>query len=99
MTSRQNRRGRSSGSKGSHPILNPNSRHAVEFAHIVGDDNQAFAAGVTANLNVVRTAWRSRPLQLCPTLTVMGGRLVLDRQYVGALRDILAGRQFIGAAF
>ena len=53
---------------------------------------------MTANLHVVRNAWRSRPLQLCPKLTVMDGRFGVERQYVEARREIVDGLQVVGAA-
>src|SRR6267378_4911134 len=81
----------------SEPVLSPDSRHAAELAHIVGDDDQAFAAGVTTNLHVVRTAWRSRPLQFRPNLTVMCGCFRFEGQHVKTRDEMLDGCQVIDA--
>ena len=43
------------------PVFHPDPLHAAELAHVVGDDDQALAAGMTADLHVMRTARRSRP--------------------------------------
>src|ERR1700678_3327438 len=75
--------------RGSDPVLSPDSRHAAELAHIVGDDDQTFAAGMTANLYVVGAARRSRPIQLRPNLTVMRRCFGLERQHVEARHEML----------
>src|ERR1700722_18823467 len=66
----------------SDPVLGSDPWHAGELAQIIGDDDQAFAAGMTADLHVVRTAGRSRALQLRPNLAVMRSRLVSEGQHV-----------------
>jgi hypothetical protein len=58
------------------PVLGPDPGHARELAYIVGGDDQPFAASMTADLHVVRTAGRSRSLQFRSNLSVMRGRLV-----------------------
>src|SRR5258708_23249649 len=59
----------------SDPVLGSHSRHASEFAQIIGDHDQSFATAMAADLHVVRTAGRSRPLQFRPTLSVVPGPL------------------------
>ena len=66
----------------SRPVLNPHARHAAELAKIVGDDDQAFAAGMAADLHVVRAAERARAL--CVKLAVMRSRPRVERQDVEA---------------
>jgi len=79
------------------PVLNSDSRHAAELAHIVGDHDQPLAAGMTANLHVVWTAGRSRPLQLCPNLTVMRSRFGCERRHVKTRHEMLDGCEVIDA--
>jgi hypothetical protein len=82
----------------SDPALSSDSRHAAELAHIVGDDDQPLAAGMTTNLHVVRAAGRSRPLQLCPNLAVVRSRFGLERQNVQTRHEMLDGCQVIDSA-
>src|SRR5712675_2159951 len=64
----------------SDPALDSDARHAGELAHVVGDDDQSFAARVTADLHVVRTAGRSGPFELRAKLSVMRRRFVCKGQ-------------------
>ena len=61
------------------PILNPDSRRPGKLAHIVGHDDQPFAARMGAGLHVMRTARRSRPFQFGPNLSVMGRAISPNR--------------------
>src|SRR5260370_3367784 len=82
----------------SDPVLGPDPWHAGELAHIVGDDDQSFAAGMTADLHVVWTAGRSRPLQLRANLSVMRSRLVSEGQHIETRHEGLYGRQVFRSA-
>jgi hypothetical protein len=77
----------------SDPILGPDSRHAAELAQIVGDNDQPFAAGMTANLHIVWTAGGSRSLEFCPNLTVMRSRFGPKRQHIKTRNEMFDGRQ------
>src|SRR4051812_38802415 len=82
----------------SDPTLCSDTRHADELAHIVGDDDQSFAAGMTADLGVMRTTRCSRPLKFRAQLPVMHSRLGSEGQYVETRHEIFNGHQAIGAA-
>ena len=83
---------------GLNPVLDPDSLHAAELPRIVGDDDQSLAAGMAADLHVMRTARRSRSLQFGPDLAVMRRRFRVERQHVETSHEMLDGRQVIGAA-
>src|ERR1700760_142450 len=91
-------RHRLKGSWQSDPILGPQSRHAAELAHVVGDDDQSFAAGMTADLHVMRAADRPRTFQFRSNLSVVCSRLGLERQYLEARREMLDRDQVVGPA-
>jgi hypothetical protein len=78
------------------PVLDPDPLHAAERAHVVGDDDQALAAGMTADLHVMRTAGRFGPLQLGADLTVMRGCFRVERQQVEARHEIFDRGQVVG---
>ena len=65
--------------EGSYPILNAYSRHAGEFPHVVCDKNQAFAAGMAADLHVMHATGSASPLQLGMQLSIMCRSLVTER--------------------
>ncbi len=50
-------------SPGGEPVLDPDAGHTNELAHVVGDEGQALAASVPADLNVMSAAGSSRPLE------------------------------------
>src|SRR5205814_3068298 len=72
----------------SYPVLGPHARHAREFAPVVGDDDQPFAARMAADLHVVRTAGRSRPFQFCPDLSVVRCRPGCEREHIEARHEM-----------
>src|SRR3954469_24060821 len=82
----------------SDPVLGPDSRHAAELAHIIGHDDQPLAAGMTANLHVVRAAGSSRALQFRPNLPVVRSSFSLERQDIEARHKMLDRGQIVGAA-
>src|SRR5579863_9652863 len=82
----------------SDPALSPDSRHAAELAQIMGDDDQPLAAGMTANLHVVRAAGCSRTFQLRPNLPVLRSRFGLESQHFEARCEMLNGDQIVGTA-
>ena len=82
----------------SDPILSSNSRHAAELAHIVGCDDQPLAAGMTANLHVVRAAGNSGTFQFRPNLPVVRSRFGLECQHIEACHKMLNGVQVVGTA-
>src|SRR5258708_32092164 len=82
----------------SEPALGSDPRHAGELAQIVGDDDQSFAAGMAADLHVMRPARRASPLQLRPNLSVMRSRLVGEGQHIETRHEVRYGGQGFGAA-
>lgn len=80
------------------PVLDPDSLHPPELPRIVGDDDQSLAAGMAADLHVVRAAGRSRALKLGPELAVMRRRFRVERQHVESGDEIRDGCQIVGAA-
>jgi hypothetical protein len=71
---------------GSHPVLRPDPRHAAEFADIVGDDDQAFAAGMTADLaRPNRDAMPPKPDSYCGLPGMMPWQTVLPPAHSGLM--------------
>ncbi len=83
--------------RSSDPVLSPDPRHAHELAHVVGYDDQPLAAGVAANLHVVRAAGRSRTFQFRSNLAVVRSRFGLERQHFETRREMFDGRQVLDA--
>src|SRR5450631_4851870 len=75
----------------SDPVLSSDSRHAAELAHIIGYDDQPLAAGMTANLHIMRAAGSSSALQFRPNLSVMRSSFGLERQDIEARHKMLNG--------
>jgi hypothetical protein len=63
---------------------------------MIGYDDQPLAAGVTANLHVVRAAGSSSTLQFRPNLPVVRSSFSLERQDIEARHKMLNGGQIVG---
>ena len=80
------------------PIFRPDAGHARELANVVGHEDQALAAGMGADLNVMRAAGRACPLEFGAELTVVGGGLVGEGKNVEARREMFDGQEVLCAA-
>ena len=59
----------------SFPVFNSQAVHALKFASVVRDDNQAAASGVAGDQQVVCTDRIASSLELCTNLTGMERRV------------------------
>jgi hypothetical protein len=73
----------------SEPIFENKPRHLLEFSQIIGDDCEAFAAGVTPDHHVVDSHGLARSLEPCPQLTVMAGGSFGKRENVQPSAELL----------
>ena len=78
-----------------HPVLKFECWHTFELRNVVGDQHQAFAAGVPRNVHVIHPDRLAELFKGCAYGTVVLGGLGAAGQYFRAAAEVLDGRQVL----